>query len=725
MKWVIVIILLFNAACGLPPTNLKPQEGVNLTTFNFEVPNKQGTKTGGVNSLIETGNKNLLENPSFEHLTFSTGWTFTGTGSLTAEPTIIQSGKKSAKLEMTAQTAKLCQESTINAAQLAGLDMTMSVWIKGDAADGKICPYANGTEITSLCQNISTLNQWNEYVTVFPAGSTSSGLCVEYASTTGTVYIDDAHVGVMPATMTPEVAQAEYFGSAKLVGAASCIWSHTQTSFTSFPANTNCNNWASEGNIKPASTKTPSFTIPAGSPSGEYLVYLNLGLAAPNVDGVAALYRLFDGAAQVGESVQSSSASTFDISISPYYFRFQYSTKTTDTTYTVQSRSSSGQTAIRGCNIPDRTCVFDVYYYPPKNKIYSNKSMGWYVDVNIGGANPSLGTSNVSSYTSISNGSLDMVINPGSQPAQIPCSGTNPSTGITCSAGDEQIGVVFDVPSVGTYEVCAEFQHFIRINAAGSQGVEGTFQFIETPNNAQTILQEGRSRLTSAFANSTAVDNYTIKPQKNCGVFKFDSVGKKTVRLAYEQIVLGAPTANSVLADRNVAVGQRDIHITVKPFINNEQITASFKQIDDELEEVYVRATNTTFSVADSSVSTITGWANLEDTKNAFNASTGVFTAPKTGLYDIKLKLGLSHSASMPLYYELYIQRNDVTTDICIHNSSTTSISVVGQKICNTTLRLSAGQTVRTRIYQVTGGTRSVSANASVNSLVITRIPSK
>jgi hypothetical protein len=586
MKWVIVIILLFNAACGLPPTNLKPQEGVNLTTFNFEVPNKQGTKTGGVNSLIETGNKNLLENPSFEHLTFSTGWTFTGTGSLTAEPTIIQSGKKSAKIEMTAQTAKLCQESTINAVQLAGLDMTMSVWIKGDAADGKICPYANGTEITSLCSTISTLNDWREYVTIFPAGSTSSGFCVEYASTTGTVYIDDAHVGVMPATMTPEVAQAEYFGGLSLLGATNCRWTTTAASWVTYSDDTDCNNYTEIGNIKAPSTKVPAFVIPAGSPSGSYRIVANFNYRRNNAIS-ACWFRLTDGASSsahiLGNFVDITQVTDSSI---PLEWAYDYVTSSTNTQINIQAYSNAGgECAVNPSVVGVSKSGFDVYYYPPKNKIYSNKSMGWYVDVNIGGANPSLGTSSVSTYTSISNGSLDMVINPGSQPAQIPCSGTNPSTGITCSAGDEQIGVVFDVPSVGTYEVCASFTRAINVPAAAF--VASAFQLVETQNATQTILQEGKSRSVSTLGVGTSTSTTESgSPHNVCGVFKFDSVGLKTIRLMYEQLVSGVPGLNSILADRAPTVGQRDIHITVKPFINNEQITASFKQIDDAIQAI-------------------------------------------------------------------------------------------------------------------------------------------
>jgi hypothetical protein len=186
--------------------------------------------------------------------------------------------------------------------------------------------------------------------------------------------------------------------------------------------------------------------------------------------------------------------------------------------------------------------------------------VAWRVDANIGGANPSLGLGNVSSYTEITNGSLDLVNNsgPGVIPAQIPCSGTNPPTGLTCSAGNESVGVSFNLPAAGDVLACVSFSHEIQ---AGSGSVAAWFQVVETPNNAQTILQEGGARVQSFYSMNASV----AFPHRVCGTLRFSSAGQKTIRLMYEQVINGSPNVSVIVADRNTSFGQRDIKWEVYP----------------------------------------------------------------------------------------------------------------------------------------------------------------
>jgi hypothetical protein len=522
-----------------------------------------------------SGTLNLLEDSSFES-TATEGSITGGTASLntvTVLPT--PNNKSSLELNFNNVTGSYILEKNTGA-QYDSVQGLVSVWIKNAKAGVKLIPRINGADSTALSVDVKTDNKWNEYVIPAVIGTTSFGFKVDVtASNAGSLFIDEATVGAMPATMTPEVAQAEYFGGLVAQGAANCVWTRNQNTFGNFAADADCNEFTEIGNIKKPSTKIPGLVIPAGSPSGTYEIKanFNMGTAVP---GNPCFYRLSDGVkfGAISAEVSSPATISYHNHISPLVI--DYETSSVDKLIQLQAKSSaSTDCRVIFASSDYDNSGFDVYYYPPKNKIYSNKSMGWYVDVNIGGANPSLGTSNVSSYTSISNGSLDMVINPGSQPAQIPCSGTNPSTGITCSAGDEQIGVVFDVPSVGTYEVCGSFGHQTNLASGGS--AFAAFQLIETPNNAQTILQEGRARVDSG-SNVAGILEF---PHKSCAVFNFSSVGKKTIRLMYEQTAGGAINNNLVLGDRSGGIGQRDIHITVKPFINNEQITASFKQYNE------------------------------------------------------------------------------------------------------------------------------------------------
>lgn len=196
-------------------------------------------------------------------------------------------------------------------------------------------------------------------------------------------------------------------------------------------------------------------------------------------------------------------------------------------------------------------------------------TVAWRVDANISGANPSLGTSSVASYTEITDGSLTLTNNSGRNvvTAQITCSSTNSPSGTTCSAGSESLGVAFPIPRAEDVEACVDFAHYIDVgSAAATGGIYTTFQIVETPTNAQTISQEGKSRPMSG--NEVASSNgrqIVSHPVRLCGTFTFTSSGTKALRLMYEQNVSGTVSSSVIYGDASAAVGQRDIHWTVRP----------------------------------------------------------------------------------------------------------------------------------------------------------------
>jgi hypothetical protein len=185
------------------------------------------------------------------------------------------------------------------------------------------------------------------------------------------------------------------------------------------------------------------------------------------------------------------------------------------------------------------------------------EAFGWRIDAQIGGARIYPSTSSVTSYTELTDPGLDLVLRSFSAPAEIPCDTTNASSGLTCSAGSESFGIAFVPPKAGLVEVCAEFSH-----AAGHTGtVITTFQWVQTPNNAQTILDEGGGRVTSGTSNSPSVTS----SHHTCGVFLLTDTSKATFRVMYEQSIGGgAPAIHFIWSDRDAGQGQTDIHVTAR-----------------------------------------------------------------------------------------------------------------------------------------------------------------
>lgn len=91
IKYLLAVLLASTSFAGLPPTTLSGQGSTPATTFKFRTPPGQTTQVSGVESLIETGNTNILSNAGFEG---TTGWTASG-GTFTYSATNPLSGAKS------------------------------------------------------------------------------------------------------------------------------------------------------------------------------------------------------------------------------------------------------------------------------------------------------------------------------------------------------------------------------------------------------------------------------------------------------------------------------------------------------------------------------------------------------------------------------------------------------------------------------------------------------
>lgn len=267
----------------------------------------------------------------------------------------------------------------------------------------------------------------------------------------------------------------------------------------------------------------------------------------------------------------------------------------------------------------------------------------WFVDVNISGTNPSLGTAAVASYTGIENSALTMTLNSGSATAQIGCSSTNPPTGLTCSAGNESVSVAFNPPFSGYFDVCAAFGWLGTVAANGI--VNTTFQMIETPINAQTISQEGKDRTGSTIDSTAATQNGT--PYLKCGTFLFSDTSQKLVRLMYEQSVAGTVNSVNVLTDGNTGNGQRDVRITVRPVVANvSQLSVNGIVVSNSTgQERLVRARFTSSGncvLVDQSGTWISSCTRNSGGNYTLNIISGIFSSTPTCVVTPKILIGTS-----------------------------------------------------------------------------------
>lgn len=190
-------------------TSVKGQtQTAKVNVGTLEVPGNQITKTGSVGALLETGNKNLLANPSFEHQTYNTSWTsLSGTSAL--ETSVVIDGKKSHKITYSSAFVSLTPtDVTTNAAQFADLSVqgVASVMVKAPFAV-KLCARNAGSTSTTLCSSPTQgLNKWEQLYYPFVLGATSNGFEIKSdALVTGVAYFDDAFMGPSKVTANTSV----------------------------------------------------------------------------------------------------------------------------------------------------------------------------------------------------------------------------------------------------------------------------------------------------------------------------------------------------------------------------------------------------------------------------------------------------------------------------------------------------------------------------------------
>jgi hypothetical protein len=196
MKYILLSLLLsITTMAGLPPTSLKSQLGTKTTTFNFEVPNYQATKTS-TGGLIETGNNNVLSNAGFEHTTVATDWTITnGTGSSTTSTPF---GSKAITITASAQQSILASNTGSGAAQ-AGLQCLVSAYVKTSLSNVLVCAIQNGVFDSNLCVSVNSTNSWQEYQVPVACDATSTVAQIRMSSSgTGSFDVDNVFVGAKP-----------------------------------------------------------------------------------------------------------------------------------------------------------------------------------------------------------------------------------------------------------------------------------------------------------------------------------------------------------------------------------------------------------------------------------------------------------------------------------------------------------------------------------------------
>jgi len=561
--------------------------------------------------------------------------------------------------------------------------------------------------------------------TPFPAGSTWQKMTLVFTCPTGTttvflrlkslvadpalILLDNAHLGSDPTTS--EIAQAELVAHAYYADTTSCNWNRTNAALGEFGTTAACPSITVVSSTYPVDTTDndlPDIDFDM-LPPGSYKITATFSGEITLVASSGGSYGISDGSSFRGViSSRNGSETTPGIRQYTVIANYVYTTSGARN-FRIVGAADSGQT-IRlyneGSASQTRQLTWTIERYPlGTDKAITLDAADWYVDANIGGANISLGSSNQTSYISLSNGSLDLVLNSGSQSAQITCSSTNPPTGLTCAAGSENPGIAVTIPRVGTYEVCFDIAHYSSTDAAGF--VNAAFQVVRTSCTDDTSIEaEGGVRLQSSVEDSTGVALNGSNPQHVCGYFNETTVGQKCYRLFFEQQVAATVSTNVILADRNATIGQRDIHVTVRPWTTASNTYLA--ETNNYAAHYITSGASANLSFADNTFETVDYNSKVFDTCNPDCVTVGaswVYTCPKNGLYMVAGGVYWGSTTNM------------INTGIAIRlggsSKARSDFAISYSVVASSLVTCNAGQTIDIQAYQddSTSAARSIATD--------------
>jgi len=386
IKKLVATLLLWTtcANAGLPPTSVNGQNQTAAVAFNFVTPNYSVTSLGGIKALFETGNTNLLANPTFQASISSnatTSWTLAlggGTpGTFTADATaanLLEGGTQAGLMSYGASTTgtmSITQTLTpTNIGGYIGMNLMCSIIAKTSSANWNFNIIKNGatTVATQVLPSSNTYQTTSLNFTV-NSGDTSFAIQVadSTASTAATIDLGYMYCG-RATNLGLGGNSAQFLGSANWPGVASCNWTATASSYADYAVQSSCT-LPSGSNLQGAAqapgTKIPGVLIPA-IPAGHVTVIATGTFNKSSATADYEAYQVYDGTSSGGGNSGSNNAAS-NAAVGTVIGNFDYTGAQTNLTYRIQGYSSGGGTN-RIEN--DQTAgladfKISVFYYPP------------------------------------------------------------------------------------------------------------------------------------------------------------------------------------------------------------------------------------------------------------------------------------------------------------------------------------------------------------------------
>ena len=482
----------------------------------------------------------INKNGGFE--TGKTNWAASG-GTFNITGTAANVGEKlfAASWDPSAASQTLSNDLALVPAGLYGKLCSASMVYKGGDSNYKFQVY-DGSNIIAETDLVASTNYSARKVLYFtcPSSGSLSARLISSADA-ALIYLDDVRLGQDIVV----ASSAGYSGEAYMDGTANCSPNVTGA-LSSFGSDADCGPRTLVSSNGPASisladSDNAKFTV-NNLPAGEYLVAFTTRVDVTS-NSTNVRLAVYDGTSLSGHTGGApSTAVGMPVTV---VGKFNYTSAGTRV-YELYGGTDTGTVSIQNA-VPtfQRVHFYIIQMKGGTEDAVTVDKMGWNISGRITGASPSLGTGNVTTYSEITNASLSMTLDSGSAAAEIPCSSTNPSTGLTCAAGNEGLGVVFVPPSAGEYEAC--FDYTWNGEVGTSSALYSVFRLDRTASNLQTVIEAGRQ---AKRANIVATSQGTWGfPFTMCDKFTIPDTTKTAIRLKYVQNGSGTVNGSFIDAD--------------------------------------------------------------------------------------------------------------------------------------------------------------------------------